>query len=75
MRKGQRHTEESRAKIAASSRCGKGHVATETNVYYSPDGFRRCKDCKRIRHSAFRSKMRAKYREVAAIMRCEGVQL
>lgn len=29
--------------------CSNGHPYTEENTYYSPDGWRRCKECRRLR--------------------------
>jgi len=56
-------------------RCRNGHVILDGTTYQSADGVRRCRECRRGRDRLWRTKARTKYREVAAIMRCEGVSL
>ena len=56
-------------------RCRNGHAILDGTTYQSADGVRRCRECRRGRDRLWRTKARTRYREVAAIMRCEGVQL
>lgn len=36
---------------ARKTHCKRGHEFTAENIYPSPDGVRRCRECRRLRHA------------------------
>lgn len=45
---------------AVRSHCPQGHEYTESNSYYSPEGWRSCKSCRRIARDEYRKKVKSR---------------
>lgn len=52
--RGDTHT----ARNSAKTHCDHGHEFTEANTYRGPDGWRRCRECTRLKNAAYHARKR-----------------